>query len=148
MINVGTNHQEHQTLTALSLLVDTKEIRFYLTGSRFFGWAKPNSDWDFFTQHSYDANRLLMDNGFRNLTADLESADGIVYPEDPNIVSVWERGRVQVQLVENAELKAKAQELLNQNPIRFAFRGLKGGEARPWWKWAFAMAQKLNSSSV
>lgn len=75
-----------------------------LTGSRFFGTDRPDSDWDFFIQHSTD----LVD----HLTAWGWSKIGEAYKDDPNTAAVYQKGNVQIQLVHDQKLKETLQQLI------------------------------------
>lgn len=70
---------------------------FHLTGSRFFGTETENSDWDFFIQMDEKISSELEQKGFR-----LETES---YKEDPNIVQVWKKENVHIQLVNNVKAK-------------------------------------------
>jgi hypothetical protein len=45
--------------------MESSKIRFFLTGSRFFGWERPDSDWDFFTESTVGVATTLRLLGFR-----------------------------------------------------------------------------------
>lgn len=114
--------------------LDNSDIKYYLTGSRYFGSSIPLSDWDFFTQDNSKVHRHLASLGFVALRLNQEN----IYHEDPTIVEVMEKGQVQIQLVKDSEKKQRCQEMLNRPPVKFHFlTAAKGMESREWWSWAF-----------
>ena len=117
-------------------------FEFHLTGSRFFGNAHHDSDWDFFTEDSIEVREFLQNQGFENLNDKLEVNPKDLYREDPNIATVFESvfAKVQVQLVQNVGQKIVAQDILKESPIRACFlKDAAAGNwaARPWWQWAY-----------
>jgi len=101
--------------------MEKSPFNFWLTGSRFFGTAKPESDWDFYasaTEHdSKDTSirTFLAELGFFLLGPFDYNVDGAYNDDNCAYVYRW-RGpgteQIDVQLQENVDLKHKAQELL------------------------------------
>ena len=85
------------------------DIKFYQTGSRYFGTSTDDSDWDFFADDTIDTRRWLTDHGFICLSF---YADNNEYNIDPFCNAVYRQGKVDVQLVNNLDLKIKAQDLI------------------------------------
>lgn len=79
---------------------------FFLTGSRFFGNAENGSDWDFYTKASTPVEDFLKSGGY---------AVSLMY-EDSFTVKVLTRAtpwfKIDIQLVENVDLKTRAQGML------------------------------------
>ena len=93
---------------------------FTLSGSRFFGKADLESDWDFFVNdHNQSRNTLranLEDMGFKCIT--LDSVLCIYKDSETNDVYRWvstnRKEQIDIQLVKNANLKRKAQEIIKK----------------------------------
>jgi hypothetical protein len=97
-------------LVALAMQAD---ITFYLTGSHFFGCARPDSDIDFIVQDTPLVRARLIQLGF----ADHDLLDG--YAEDRGLTNeVWECVQdgitVQVQLCADALLKRDVRDLVER----------------------------------
>lgn len=104
---------------------------FYLTGSRFWGNAKEDSDWDFYTLNTPDVQRYL------EKICEFKLAQAAEYGEDTTITRVYEKGvgadKIQVQLVTNVEHKTAVQYLLKElYPDGFASKE----QAKAAWKLA------------
>jgi len=91
-------------------------FEFHLTGSRFFGYYNPESDWDFFVeaQALYGGSGLLdflQDAGFY-----LESSP-VDYRGMTGITQIWKHGYapVHIQVVEDAKAKVNVQCTLNSD---------------------------------
>lgn len=88
--------------------------KFYLTGSRYFSCPHPNSDWDFFT----DANG-------KNIVSYLKSKGFERIPMNPDWFDSLTCGIyrhpafVEVALVENVNLKRKAQIFITEIEPRY-----------------------------
>jgi len=90
-------------------LLKTASFVFTLTGSRYFGDAKLNSDYDFFVQKDEDVCNWLIKNGFVILGSG-EGYDGI-----PG-VSVFRKLNVDVQIRRNADEFARINQWLFDHP--------------------------------
>lgn len=78
-------------------------FKFYLTGSRFFGYPHASSDWDFFTQTDPRVEQYLKGKGFKRIPMNPDWIDpitDIVYRHQDD---------VEVALVNNVDLKKRAQ---------------------------------------
>ncbi len=96
------------------------EHTFYLTGSRFFGGWKSNSDWDFFAQYSPEICKWLIDNRFTLL------CDPRTKYNDDECVKVYRYQKfgqspsiptfqIDVQLVKDAGLKLQIQNMMKSH---------------------------------
>src|SRR5690606_2474031 len=91
----------HEVITQMN----RSEFDFYLTGSRFFGGAQADSDWDFFAEYSNEIVSFLLNIGFRYKPTNNYF--------DRQTIEVLEFGReIDVQLVNNATIKNTAQEIM------------------------------------
>lgn len=82
---------------------------FWLTGSRFFGTHRSNSDYDFFTQDDVDIERYLCEElGFHREWGESYS--------DPIAKSCWKKDNIHVQVVKDADLKLEVQMWLKKHP--------------------------------
>lgn len=99
--------------------------KFYLTGSRYFGTATPESDWDFFTQHDVTTAKWLEANGWH-----VESES---YAQDPIMVAVYRKGITHVQLVGDVRVKSHL-----QNRLKWIFRELKPNKTQAKMLWLYA----------
>ena len=104
-------------------LIKESGIKFYLTGSRYFGNSRPESDWDFFTCHTTAAVIWIVDNGFEEVS---------IYGDDQTTY-VYRKENVHVQLIKNIDLKIKAQEII----IRHGLYGVTKEWRRQIWNAIF-----------
>lgn len=89
--------------------MQTPQFVFHLTGSQFFGNARADSDYDFLVQDSLEVREFLQSLGFKKLYN-----SGY---DDSSIVAVFHyhgvnEPSVDVQCVENLEVKLKAQGII------------------------------------
>lgn len=96
--------EEQETRDALQFLADSS-FEFIPTGSRAFGMSRPDSDYDFFTDVT--VGDFLRRSGFRKISGEYE---------DSHTVSVYRRGKVDVQLVRNIASKKVVQKMLLNFP--------------------------------
>lgn len=122
-------------------------LKFYLTGSRFFGTHRRSSDYDLFVERSHQAFQYLISLGFQPRLPDLMEELMEKYVGDPQICDVYERGKVQVQIVHDAELKMLAQEYLKSMPKDALFyqdlHNRDKSRMRGWWKSAYYEANMV-----
>jgi hypothetical protein len=112
--------------------MEGSNFEFHLTGSRFFGGFKPSSDWDYFVQDSNEVRDFLVNIGF-----DMQE-DPIFAYDDITIVSLFTKNDIHVQIVQNAKLKAEAQQLLSE----FAkIKAVPKEYRRYFWNFAFAILE-------
>ncbi|MEK0326842.1 MAG: hypothetical protein QQN63_14185, partial [Nitrosopumilus sp.] len=104
MIRWGQRSVEGIAIEAMN----ASQFTFYSTGSRFLGTAKKNSDRDFFSLNSPSVITFLNFMEFEKV----EPAKNPKYMLDPSISSVWKRGKVDVMLVDDPELRDKMQLIL------------------------------------
>jgi hypothetical protein len=110
--NVVGNVLGDGTIDAL-IALRISSFEFQLTGSRFFGTSNSNSDFDFFTEDPAGAVAdYLESEGFK-----LQKAPLPLY-QDGFTSYVYRKGRVDVQIVNNAELKTFIQnEIINSQAV-------------------------------
>jgi hypothetical protein len=92
----------------LEVLNELPEV-FYLTGSRFFGTAKKDSDWDFFAQDSHSLVQVLIQLGFKVIA--------LSDYKDKNSALILKMDDVHVQLVKDSALKDRAQKILLESGV-------------------------------
>lgn len=118
---------------AVEKLQALKQFEFYLTGSRFFGGATVESDWDFFVEYSAELESTLKDLGFER---DSESTY-----EDPSIALVmskyetWQgrKTKLDIQLVKDAAKKLAIQTQLKNHWLYNAIPGSKEMRKAMWY---------------
>lgn len=89
-------------------------VQFHLTGSRFFGTAKPGSDWDFFAEYNPNHVNALLTLGFIQLTSSTSSYND----QDTRAVFRYTSSKINidVQLVNDAARKQRIQEIIKHHP--------------------------------
>lgn len=105
------NHEIKETLFDK---MNALEATFYLTGSRYFECARPDSDFDYFAEYSDDLLIRLSTIGFK--------IDSTSYSTDLNCSVImkgidWTGTQIHVQLVKDSALKARVQEIFKQKKI-------------------------------
>ena len=92
-------------------LLSISRFRFHLTGSRYFGYAKPDSDWDFFTQDKEGLTDYLKSKNFVRKSMKPEWMGS-------NTLSIWEhtKAEVEIEVERDWDLKQRAQEYIKANP--------------------------------
>ena len=85
---------------------------FHLTGSRYFGCERQDSDWDFLVVDQPELQEYLLARSFRNITD--------VSYDDMSIIAVYEKDGVHIQVIDSLLIKTKlaAQKLLRELGIR------------------------------
>jgi len=106
---------------------------YYLTGSRFFGNFKEDSDWDFFAFASEETRRELVTMGFKRINC--ENFIDLGYNQD-QFVDILELevidGVVQVQLVNNIEAKTQVQNFIKSFYLH-QFNSMSKNERKELW---------------
>lgn len=97
-------------------LLEQAPFEFHLTGSRFFGYDTPESDWDFFVDSAVLGGLFGLENWLRHIGF-YKDSDIIDYSKT-SIVQVWKHtlAPIQIQIVEDAQLKADVQNVMNSIP--------------------------------
>ncbi len=126
------NQKLKTPLTVFKLICSVYE--FYMTGSRYWGNAHEDSDWDFFDEDSTEVRNYLGSLGF---TTDIARH----YDTDRQCRAVYVCGDeavpesiVQIQLVSSSKLKHCTQETLR---LRFPNGFKSKDEAREIWSLAY-----------
>jgi hypothetical protein len=108
------------TVTSIIEWIKSSPKTFAATGSRFFGGATENSDWDFFVEHDVNLYDFLISQGFADISIiqlDIVQGNTNMYSDD-SIVQVMEKvctdGVVQIQLLQKGmfDFKLAAQKFL------------------------------------
>lgn len=110
-----------RNLTAKEWLQQSR-YTFHATGSRYFGTATDESDWDYFVQFEASIYDDLVAAGF--------VLDTVSYAHDRHCVAIYRRDDVHVQVVRNARIKQRVQERLY--PILSMFQLTKEQERFLW----------------
>lgn len=120
MINWG---KERATWIIAIETIEASKFQFILTGSRYLECAKKESDYDFFAQDSLDVRAFLNLMEFEELKAPIpaKGADPM-YSLDPSVRSVWRLGKVDIQLVEDFELRIKMQTVIKESKLGYLFK--------------------------
>lgn len=97
------------------VLMEQTRFKFHLTGSRFFGYDTPESDWDFFVDASVLGGASGLENWLRDNEFHKDSSRDYAVT---NIIQVWKHGfaPIHIQIVEDARQKANVQAALEDNP--------------------------------
>ena len=110
---------------------------FHVTGSHYFGTAKKGSDLDFFVQDCEAVRQWLLNHGFRKLS------DGTEYTLDDQTHLVMYQSNIQIQLVEDSDVKKQAQELLfRMDMFRNLTKEYDQAQITLMWNMAFQFAQQ------
>lgn len=106
---------------------------FYLTGSRYFGTARDDSDWDYFVQDDPLVHDWLSENGF---FVEHES-----YKQDPLFTTVYKgecpatKKQYHIQVCWCAKAKQQIQFRIAQLLKAARFHGLTKDHMRKLWTW-------------
>lgn len=91
-------------------LLTKSPAQFHLTGSRYFGWATPGSDWDFFVQADKTIEDHLAMMGFSLVSKNSYA--------DPLCLGVWTHpSNVHVQVVSSIKTKKRAQAVIQEHDL-------------------------------
>jgi hypothetical protein len=121
-------HQRHAD--SLVRKMEASHFNFYLTGSRFFGGHTPTSDWDYFADiNAVGLIAFLESIGFQNDDVALDQQY-----DDVSIVRVFCYNDIHVQLVHNAILKNRVQNMLRDN---VPMKALPKSERKHMWNFGF-----------
>jgi len=122
--------------------MENSPFEFYLTGSRFFGSACSDSDWDFFTERKSDL--LDLENWLKSVGFICEANIDTDY-NSTNILKIWKHGKgkekIHVQVVENALLKVAVQNALLISGCWQEICQLSKKHRRTVWNIAYALFQ-------
>src|SRR5690348_12331993 len=104
MLKLGNLMGNGETTRTLELMNKNQNFVFILTGSRFFNEklreTAINTDWDFFVQGNEEVVIYLQGLGFNEIGASDPAYRDI--PRNCGVLSVWRKGKVDVQLVSDA----------------------------------------------
>lgn len=117
-------------------LLNSSEIKFYLTGSRYFGPVTLAADWDFFVQNSSQVLHYLEFHSFKILSE--------TNYKDCSTISVYRRNNVDVQVVADVNAKILAQKLIRQ--YRLLSMARDKGEGRRIWDFALNLIMEKQNA--
>jgi hypothetical protein len=123
-------------------MINSEKFKFFLTGSRYFKNNKPESDWDFFTEQKEGVTDFLSNIGFIRLAFNSY--------RDQETICVYRNKleRVDIQIVQNAELKRLTQEYLYAHAdTRRLLQTLPKGQRTVIWDFAFRLMKGMNTPS-
>jgi len=139
-------HYDFQSKTTIELVLErlnNSKFDFFLTGSRFFGWCKVTSDWDFFVVNSETIEQYLKNTDFK-------VEDTSMYT-DTQTVKVFRHQflPIHIQIVDNAILKADVQDvmktILNQYPKMLSLLNSKSTR-HDFWDFCFDFYSQTRKS--
>jgi hypothetical protein len=108
------DYEQNAPHSVIVSMMSNEKHKFHLTGSRFFGTAKENSDWDFFTEHSISVRSYLFDMGFATLT---ESCRSYNDQETRSVMRfIDSRIQIDVQLVNDVKKKVRVNNAIKHRP--------------------------------
>ena len=119
-------------------MLQESDFDFYLTGSRYFGNPRGESDYDFFVQHSEAVAEYLENLGFR-----ADNKAFAYYDGDPSLIKLYFQEirmcgpHYHIQLVKDAQAKNHIQEILKATCVLPLLSKNKDEERRIWqaaWK--------------
>ena len=125
--NMPVNGSTSVFMTLVELQGSTTD--FFLTGSRFFGNATEQSDWDFYAEYTYDLKKSMSLQGWKE-------AKACQYRMDPNVATVLKKSGIHVQLVRHLKIKHVCQEALRPFITQL-------GKAEQRWLWHAAYIMYL-----
>lgn len=102
------------------------QFEFHLTGSRYFGKSRSDSDWDFFTQDCEGIEAWLKTLGFNVLHTSNYTDCEI------NKVFRHKEEKIDVQLVKDVALKIEVQEYLYKHCKHLMYRLDRGCHSQIW----------------
>lgn len=105
-------------------------FEFYLTGSRYFGYDTPESDWDFFVDWAASDGASGLENWLKHAGFYKESNRD--YSGATGITQIWKHGiaPVHIQIVEDARTKSDVQSVLNSDSRLVSQMGKLSKEGR------------------
>jgi len=114
-------------------------IELFLTGSRYFGGARPDSDWDFYCEYQEGLTEALIKEGFHIEQHTHYDDPNTVRYNDNNTTLVLHKGRrgnpeIHIQIVVSAELKSRVQ---NNSNFRAVYNSLSKKERTALWNMAY-----------
>lgn len=121
--------------------MDRASFEFHLTGSRFFGYEQPGSDWDYFVENQSGLEDWLTTSGFCK-----ESESSYLSAE---VYMIWkhESFPIHVQVVNDARLKSAVQEALRDSGCGHELHQTSRENRTALWNIAFAMFRAGTSSA-
>jgi predicted nucleotidyltransferase len=131
IVNESVIEREKTAQEDILDIIRASRIPFYLTGSRFFGNYKPESDWDFFTETSQDVSNFLIKYGFE--------LEAVSYNGDTEIVNIWYHSEVNIhiQVVKDVAIKVEAQRILTRPMLKNLLIHLNNEERKLMWADAY-----------
>ena len=124
---IGQNQPNIKQMEIVSRLQQS-EFKFYLTGSRFFGDPRPDSDWDFFCGWDVGIYSFLKSLGFEVIPrVNMLITDKQLYDDDNCAIVYRHECGVDVQFQYNLRKKFMAQQVI---AMRYSTKGIVPKEKR------------------
>lgn len=146
-VNSTQVNSELNLMRQLQQLDNESNFTFILTGSRKFGGARTDSDYDFYTEDSANTRDYLLSVGFTELIASVDLAKA--YPDDPNVCAVyrWQSGihQIDVQLVRDVKRKAIVEEIIYMTHVTYSLDKM---QIRRVWKALYSALDKAQMLSL
>ena len=131
------SNKANDSATVVALL-HASPIEFHMSGSRFFGGHTEGSDWDFFTKDTPETRGFLEFSGFEKLRRKYYGGNHI----KNNANAVYRLGKVDVQLIDDPELKLKAQDILQSSPAIIKNFLNNKVSAKELWDWVYTILER------
>ena len=141
------------TVTSIIEWIKSSPKTFAATGSRFFGGATENSDWDFFVEHDVNLYDFLISQGFTDISIiqiDIVQGNTNMYSDDSIVqvmVKVCTDGVVQIQLLQKGmfDLKLAAQKFLART---FVMQAIPKDQRKAMWNVAMKTVSTLTGRDI
>lgn len=121
----------------LATLANAK-YTFYPTGSRYFGGATNESDWDFYAEDTNEVRAFLIDVGFVELPFNLMLDEY----NDPNICAVFRHSQhVDVQLTRYLDERRRAHAIMKTPDAHCIYLILNKQQRHDLWRLIYSMSR-------
>ena len=148
LVNYIPSVTDNNTVISIIEWIKNSPKTFAATGSRFFGGATENSDWDFFVEYDECLYDFLISQGFVDIsTIEIDIVKGNTNQySDNSIVQVMEKvctdGTVQIQLLQQGmfNLKLAAQKFL---AYTFVMQAIPKDQRKAMWNVAMRTVSTL-----
>ena len=122
-------------------VLEKSKYKFTLTGSRYIGGHRKNSDWDFVADNTKAIRSFLRKNGFEDLKTKMLDTGGLVMNIpmleqdglDGYTFTIYQKGNIQVQLSGNVKAKLFARDIIKTH-FRKQHLGMERNARRDFWR--------------